>query len=91
MINKEVTEVARQKLGDFLRSERERKGISKYRVIQNSGMSMDQVNAIEKGSKAYTIDALLAYVTAIDCYFNLTLPDRDGKHLDLDDMIEKMK
>lgn len=59
MINKEVTEVARQKLGDFLRSERERKGISKYRVIQNSGMSMDQVNAIEKGSKAYTIDALL--------------------------------
>jgi transcriptional regulator with XRE-family HTH domain len=91
MINKKVTEIARQKLGDFLRSERERKGLTKYRIMQNSGMTIDQVNAIEAGSKSYTIDALLAYVTALDCYFNLSLPDREGRHLDLEDMARKLQ
>jgi transcriptional regulator with XRE-family HTH domain len=90
MINKEVTEAGRQVLGGFLCSERERKGISKNAVCAATGMTMAQVIAIETGSKAYTIDSLLAYVAGIDCYFNLSLPDREGKHLDHDDMVSKM-
>jgi len=90
-IDEKVLELARQKLGQLLAAQREELGMSKYQVSKVSGLSMTQLLSIERGSKRYTIDSLFAYAMGLDCYLQIALAAREGKHLDLDDLISKMK
>ncbi|MCO6367862.1 hypothetical protein GBO34_00855 [Roseivirga pacifica] len=88
-MNKEIKEVARQKIGEYLKSLREEKGISTYQMTKSHGIRFEAIQAIEEGSSNYTIDNFLTYISALDCYFYLA--NRDGKHLDHDYMISKME
>jgi len=58
-------------------------------MTKEHGIRFEAIQAIEEGSSNYTIDNFLTYISAIDCYFYLA--NRDGKHLDHDDLIAKMK
>jgi transcriptional regulator with XRE-family HTH domain len=89
-IDPEVLKLARQKLGELLKDERQKSGISKSRVAEATGMQRHQIDAIEDGRTAYTIDTLFAYAHGIDCYLMVSVAPREGKHLDLDDMQSKM-
>ena len=86
----EVLKLARQKLGEFLKEERQKSGISKYKVAETTGLQRSQIDSIEEGSRAYTIDTLFAYAAGIDCYLMFQIEPREGKHLDMDDMTSKM-
>lgn len=88
-MKKEIKEIARKKIGEYLKSLREEKGISTDQMIKSHGIRFEAIQAIEEGSSNYTIDNFLTYISALDCYFYLS--NRDGKHLDHDDMISKMK
>ena len=88
-MKKEVKEVARQKIGEYLKSLRDEKGISTYQMTKSHGIRFEAIQAIEEGSSNYTIDNFLTYISALDCYFYLA--NRDGKHLDQEDMISKME
>lgn len=85
----EIKEIARQKIGGHLKSIREEKQLSTYQITKDHGIRFEVIQAIEEGSKNYTIDNFLSYISAIDCYFYLA--NRDGKHLDHNDMISKME
>ena len=84
----EIKLVARQKIGEYLKSIREDKKITTYQMIKETGIRFEAIKSIEEGSSNYTIDNFLTYVSALDCYFYLA--NKEGKHLDHDDMIEKM-
>lgn len=88
-MKKEIKEVSRQKIGEYLKSLREEKGISTYQMTKSHGIRFEAIQAIEEGSSNYTIDNFLTYISALDCYFYLA--NRDRKHLDKEDMISKME
>lgn len=88
-MHKQIKEEARQKIGEYLKSLREEKGISTYHMTKSHGIRFEAIQAIEEGSSNYTIDNFLTYISALDCYFYLA--NREGKHLDHDDMISKME
>lgn len=88
-MKKEIKEVARQKIGEYLKSLREEKGISTYQMTKSHGIRFEAIQAIEEGSSNYTIDNFLTYISALDCYFYLA--SREGKHLDHADMISKIE
>jgi transcriptional regulator with XRE-family HTH domain len=52
---KEIKEVARQKIGEYLKSLREEKGISTYQMTKSHGIRFEAIQAIEEGSSNYTI------------------------------------
>jgi transcriptional regulator with XRE-family HTH domain len=88
-MKKEVKQVARQKIGEHLRILRTEKNISTYQMTKQYGIRFEAIQAIEEGTNNYTIDNFLTYIAAIDCYFYLA--NREGKHLDQQDLIDKMK
>ena len=87
MINEHVVIIARKKVGQYLQSIREEKQLTYYAVAKLAGLSIEQVQSIEQGDKAYTIDSFLKIIHALDTYF--FMEDKDGKHLDFIDMAEK--
>lgn len=87
MIEKQVKELARQKVGEFLKSIRDEKGISTYQMTKSHGIRFEVIQAIESGSANYTIDNFLVYIAAIDCYFYLA--NREGKKHDIFDQLIK--
>jgi len=87
MINEQVVIIARKKVGQYLQSIREEKKLTYYAVAKLAGLSIEQVQSIEQGDKAYTIDSFLKITHALDTYF--FMEDKDGKHLDFIDMAEK--
>lgn len=87
MINEQIIFTARQNVGQYLQSIREEKQLTYYAVAKLAGLSIEQVQSIEAGDKAYTIDSLLKITHALDTYF--FMEDKDGKHLDFIDMAEK--
>lgn len=88
-MHKEKIEIARELIGKALKQVREAKRISKYSITKNWGLSIRQINAIEAGTTAYTVDSLLLYCGAVNCYFYLE--DRDGdEHLSTLDRDRKM-
>jgi transcriptional regulator with XRE-family HTH domain len=48
----------RAELSTLLKSKR---GVTKYKLSQLSGLTRSQIDSIESGSKNYTIDSLLLY------------------------------
>lgn len=88
-----VVIAAREVIGDYLSKLRQEKQISKYRIIQETGLNMNIINSIEQGTKSYTIDSFLKYTQAIGVY--LFFGDKSGKEnqntpLDEKDMLEQM-
>lgn len=86
-MNENIIPIARRKVGDYLKSVREEKGLTLYAVAKQAGLAISQVQGIESGSTSYTFDSFLRITHALDCYF--FLEDKDGKHLDFVDMAEK--
>lgn len=80
----------REVLGERLRTFREDRGLTVYKVAQNGGIRIDQVKAIESGETNYTIDAFLGYILGNDLYiyFSEKSEDREKPH-DFNDMIAK--
>lgn len=87
-MNKEIKELARKKIGEYLKSVREDQGLIRQNLV-DKGLRWEEVKAIEEGETNYTIDKFLTYISIVDCYFYLA--PREGKHLDKDDLIEKMR
>ena len=85
----EVLKQARKVLGQYLRAIREHREMTQVQQADASGLAQADVSEIENGSLNYGIDKLLSYCRGVDCCF--FLGSRDGKHLDLDHMIEKMR
>lgn len=88
-MNKQIKEIARQKVGQYLKAIREEKGITTYQLTKQFGIRFEAIKAIEEGSANYSIDNFLAYIQAVDCYFYLA--NRDGQHLNPNDLLNKMK
>jgi transcriptional regulator with XRE-family HTH domain len=63
-------------LGARLRSIREEKNMTKYRIAKDADLSDYTVYYIENGSTNYTIDALVNYLDAID--YNLNITEKDS-------------
>ncbi len=87
MINPLTTEAARIIIGKYLLDIRTEKKLSFYAISKKSGLSTQQIQAIETGSKSYTIDSFFSLIHALDCYF--FLKSKDNKHLDFEDMKNK--
>lgn len=88
-MKKEIKEEARKQIGKYLEGIRLEKGISTYKITKEHGLKYEEIRAIEEGSANYTIDNFLIYLSALDCYFYLA--DKDGKHLDFEDMARKAR
>jgi len=64
-MNKQIIE-AREKLGNTIRIIREQKGLSKNKILKETGIQRSQIISIERGSKSYTIDTLLIILNALE-------------------------
>jgi transcriptional regulator with XRE-family HTH domain len=79
----------REVLGERLRTFREERGISAYRVAQKGNIRIDQVNAVEIGEKNYTIDAFLGYISGSDLHMYFAEKDNTNGITDFNELIEK--
>jgi len=57
--------MTRQQLGIILKSQREKRGITRYQINKQTGLKFDLINSIERGTTNYTIDKLLAYLEVV--------------------------
>ncbi len=78
-LNKEITSIARSKVGQYLIDIRKFKKLSRNQMVRNTGLTYQQIQAIEEGTGNYSIDAFLTYISALDCYFYLA--NKDGGDL----------
>lgn len=86
-INKAVLNQARVQVGGYLQIILDKRGWSRTKLANEAGITREQVQWILEGKRSYTIDTFMKVIKALDCYFYLA--DRDGKHLDQDDMVYK--
>lgn len=56
----------RKQLGEDITRIRERTKLSKNKIMQKTGLQRSQILGIENGSKAYTIDTLLAILDVLE-------------------------
>lgn len=55
----------RQEIGDYLRAERKKRGISKYKICKDADFpNLRPIDNIESG-RGYTVDTLLRYLNTI--------------------------
>lgn len=55
---------SRQEIGDYLRAERKKRGISKYKICKDADFpNLRPIDNIESG-RGYTVDTLLRYLNA---------------------------
>lgn len=61
----------RETIGKQLAAIRFQKGLTKYRVAKDGGISINQVNIVERGDTNYTVNILLGYLTGcgLDIHF----------------------
>lgn len=57
--------MTKQEIGKSIDSQRKTKGISKYSIVQKTGLTFTQLTAIEQAKNNYTIDSLLKYAQAV--------------------------
>jgi len=86
-MQEKIINEARKLIGNYLREIRLEKKLSIYYVAKKSGLQIGQINEIEIGELNYTFDTFLKIIHALDCYFYLE--NKDGKHLDFIDLVEK--
>jgi hypothetical protein len=87
-INKQVTETAREVLGQFLKQRADELKLTLYNLEKTTGLQGKQIKAVFDGSENYTIDSLLSIIHALDLY--IFFAEKEGKHLDKDHMIKSM-
>ena len=80
-MNKKIKEKARQKIGNRLKFLREEKKISTYQITKSHGLRFEAIQAIEQGSSNYTIDNFLTYISAVDCYMDITFTPLDFENV----------
>jgi transcriptional regulator with XRE-family HTH domain len=61
-----ASQIECQKIIQLLKEERERKGLSKYAVAQQSGLSQQAVGYMEKGHRIPSLETVLRIAKAID-------------------------
>lgn len=88
-LNQKVTEIARQKIGQYLKDIRKFKNLTILEMAEKTGTGVKTISAIENGSKNYTIDAFLSYINAVNCYFYLANKDEDDD-LNLDKLVKNI-
>jgi len=67
MLQKQEIILKKEALGNKLRGIRESKGIkSYYKMIQLTGLTSQQIKAIESGESEYTIDSFIKYLNAVE-------------------------
>ena len=71
-----VIDAARKLCGQHLKTIREEKGISVWKIAQKSGCSIKNIHNIEEGN-GYHIDSFFRYIAALDVFFYLA--ERNGK------------
>ena len=64
-MNKQINET-KEKLGDDIRIIREQKGLSKNKILKETGIQRSQIIAVERGSRSYTIDTLLIILSVLE-------------------------
>lgn len=79
----------REVLGQRLRTFREDRGLSAYRVAQKGDIQIGQVKAIEQGDSNYTIDIFLGYISGCDLYMYFAEKDNTNGITDFNELIEK--
>ena len=79
----------REVLGQRLRTFREDRGLSAYRVAQKGDIQIGQVKAIEQGDSNYTIDIFLGYISGCDLYMYFAEKDNTNGITDFSKLIEK--
>jgi len=88
----EITNTAREVIGQFLEERRKELGLTYYQLRQQTGLQHNQIISIFEGSINYTIDSLLQITVALKIY--LFFGEKDGKKdvpLDADHMVEQIK
>lgn len=63
--------MTRKQIGAHIAKHRTAKGISKYSIVQKTGLTFPQLAAIEAGNKNYTVDSLTAYLDALGIKMHL--------------------
>ena len=86
--SKQVTQSAREILGNYLTEVMKNKKINLYQLEKITNKPSHQLKPILTGSDNYTIDTFLTVIQALDLY--LFFASKDGKHLDLKDMKNKL-
>jgi len=61
-----ASQIECQKIIQLLKEERERKGLSKYAVAQQSGLSQQAVGYMEKGHRIPSLETVLRIAKAMD-------------------------
>ncbi len=87
MFNPEILLEARRQVGKYLQSIRIDKNITIEQLSERTGLSISDLENIENNTSVYSFDDFLKITTGLDVYFYLA--DRDGKHLDHKDLIDK--
>lgn len=88
----EITNAAREVIGQFLEQRRKELGLSYYQLKKATGLHHLQIKAVFEGSKNYTIDSLLQLTVPLKLY--MFFGEKDGKKdvpLDADHMTEQIK
>lgn len=86
-MEKEILHEARKQVGLYLQVILKQKGWNRAELSRRSSLTREQIKWILEGDRSYTIDSFLKVIRALDCYFYLA--DRQGKHLDHQDLVEK--
>lgn len=60
-----TTAQKREKIGKALAAKRKSLKLSRYKVSKNIPLSITQIKSIDTGEKAYTLDSLLIYLSAL--------------------------
>jgi transcriptional regulator with XRE-family HTH domain len=55
-----------ERIIQLLKEERERRGLSKYAIAQDSGLSQPSIGYIEKGHRIPSLETLLRYAKAVN-------------------------
>jgi len=61
-----ASQIECQKIIQLLKEDRERKGLSKYAVAQQSGLSQQAVGYMEKGHRIPSLETVLRIAKAMD-------------------------
>lgn len=67
-MNESILLELRKAFGNSFKKKRLDNNLSKYALGKLSGLSIEQINHIELGDKAYTIDSFLKISYALDNY-----------------------
>lgn len=70
-----TTTTPRQQLGAEIKAVRQRRGLSINAVAKISGLTWAQVNSIEMGLTAYTVDSYLSICAALGELGGILLPE----------------